>query len=146
LKTLNRETSCSFRHTLNHLSHKKKALIWGKEGRHNTATIGVLGYYWWWFLLCALSRKRCVILYGVVVAVIWYAIPIWWAILVLGFLHYLLLLRDDSWLDYFIDRIYLRKVGWVFPRVWGFPRITLCVFLYLFMLLIFSVHSIWLLM
>jgi hypothetical protein len=42
----------------------------------------------------------------------------------------------------FIDKIYLRKVGWVFPQVWGFPRINSCVFLCLFMMLIFSVHDI----
>jgi hypothetical protein len=41
-----------------------------------------------------------------------------------------------------LDEIYLRKVGWVFPQVWGFPRITLCVFLCLFMLLIFSLYGI----
>jgi hypothetical protein len=41
-----------------------------------------------------------------------------------------------------LDEIYLRKVGWIFPWVWGFPRIKSCDFLCLFMLLIFSVHDI----
>jgi hypothetical protein len=36
------------------------------------------------------------------------------------------------------EGIYLRKVGWVFPWVWGFPRITLCIFFCLFMMLIFQ--------
>jgi hypothetical protein len=39
-------------------------------------------------------------------------------------------------------KIYLRKVGWVFPWVWVFPRINFRVFLCLFMLLIFSVLDI----
>jgi hypothetical protein len=56
-------------------------------------------------------------LYGAAAEAIWYASSIWCTSLVLGFLHYMFLLRASSWLDYIIDGIYLRKVGWVFsPR------------------------------
>jgi hypothetical protein len=81
-------------------------------------------------------------MYGVIAATIWYVSSIWCASLVLGFLHDLFLLRYGSWLDYIIDGIYPRKVGWVFPRVWGFPRINSCVFLCLFMLFIFPILDI----
>jgi len=81
-------------------------------------------------------------MYGVVAATIWYVSSIWYTSFVLGFLHYLFLLRYGSWLDYIIDGIYPREVGWVFPRVWGFPRIISCVFLCLFMLFIFPILDI----
>jgi hypothetical protein len=61
---------------------------------------------------------------------------------VLGFLHYLFLLIYGSWLDYIIDEIYLRKVGWVFPQVWGFPMINSSIFLCLFMFFIFPILDI----
>jgi hypothetical protein len=85
---------------------------------------------------CVLSLGRGVMaLHGVVSA------ASWCAGLVLGFLHYQFALVRLFMVG-LLDEIYLRKVGWVFPRVWGFPRITLCVFLCLFMLLIFSVYGI----
>jgi hypothetical protein len=60
---------------------------------------------------------------------------------VLGFFIIYFLFRVGSWLDY-LEEVYLRKVGWVFSPIWGFPKINSCVLLFMFMLLIFSVHDI----
>jgi hypothetical protein len=58
---------------------------------------------------------------------------------VLGFLHYLFLLRVGSWLDYIIDGIYLRKVGWVFPLGLGFSQDKLlCLLVLVYVAHIFS--------
>ena len=123
MKDINKETSCSFGYTHSLISHSRRRC--SSKERKEDATLqllDILGYSWWWFLLCALLGRGALSLYGFVTTTIWYASSIWCTRLVLGFLHYLFLLRDGSWLDYIIDEIYLRKVGWVFPLVWGFSE------------------------
>jgi hypothetical protein len=86
--------------------------------------------------LCAFLGRGVLSLYGVAGTTILYASSIWCTSLVLGCLHYLLLLRDGSWLNYIIGHN-LSKKGWLgFSLGLGFPRIKSCVFLCLFMLLI----------
>jgi hypothetical protein len=84
---------------------------------------------------CALSLGRgALLLYGAATAA---ASTSLCAILVLGFLHCLFLLRAGLWLDYLGRN--LSKKGWLsFYPIWGFPRINSCVLLFLFMLLIFQ--------
>jgi hypothetical protein len=68
-----------------------------------------------------------VVLYGVVVAVVWCTTFVGALVLYQGSSLSVFSCEEElvHGLIVLSERIYLRKVGWVFPRVWGFPRITL---------------------
>jgi hypothetical protein len=124
-------------HSHNYLTQEEGASLRQEEDA-TTATIGVS----WWFLLCVISSRVALVLYGAsaILARVWQGEGINSSIEVSSLLVLLL------WIELVhgcIERFSLRKVGWVFPWVWGFPRINLYVLLCLLILLIFSVYGCW---